>query len=265
MITPPKNLNKMESLIEIVRGLRNPQGGCPWDLQQTNRSLTTHMIEEAHELVEAIESGSREHFIEELGDVLLQVILHSTIAEQEKLFTLTDVVEALNKKLVSRHPHVFSDASAANATEALANWDQQKAKEKLSKPPATTFEIPAGLPALQRSQKIGSRTKKFNFDWRTPQEVRAKMAEEMAELDEALASQNTDAIQEELGDVLFTAAQLARHLDFDAEGSLRKANQKFETRFFKMKALAEKQNKSLQNCTDSELEALWQQVKTSEK
>ncbi len=261
VIKAPDNLRSFDSLIQIVKGLRNPEGGCPWDLEQNHQSLTPHMIEEAHELVEAIESRSQTHMIEELGDVLLQVILHSTIAEQSGTFKLIDVIESLNKKLVSRHPHVFSDAAAGSASEALANWDKQKTKEKAGRMPVQNFEIPPGLPALQRSQKIGSKTKKFKFDWPNIEGVRAKVQEELGEVDEALKSKKTEDIQSEIGDLLFTVAQLARHAHLDAEGCLRQANTKFEKRFFKMKTLAESRGLNLETCTPEKLESLWQEIK----
>jgi MazG family protein len=263
MIKPPEKLRSFEALYEVVKGLRNPNGGCPWDLEQTHESLTPFMIEEAHELVEAIESGSQTHTIEELGDVLLQVILHSVIAEQDGSYNLMDVIEALNKKLVYRHPHVFGDVEAGTVTTVLENWEKLKAKEKEGKPKADKFEIPVGLPALQRSQKIGAKTKKFKFDWEDISDVRLKVQEELAEVDEALKTQNKDLIQEELGDLLFTVAQLTRHADLDAEGALRQANVKFETRFFKMKRLAESRGLKLENCSGQELEALWQEIKGS--
>lgn len=263
MVKAPTQLRDFSSLVAIVTALRDPVHGCPWDLEQTHKTLTPHMLEEAHEVVEAIESGNREHIIEELGDVLLQVILHSEIARQEGRFDLLDVIENLNKKLVYRHPHVFSDMKADSAQEALRNWEQMKAEEKAGKIKPEQFEVPASLPALQRAQKIGLKTKKFNFDWANAQEVLAKVEEELSEVREAMDAKSSDKIKEELGDLLFSVTQLSRHLDVEAEGSLREANRKFEKRFFKMKALAESRGLKLDKMTNVELEKIWQEIKVS--
>lgn len=267
MIKPPEKLRSFDSLIEVVRSLRNPNGGCPWDLEQTHNSLTPFLIEESHELVEAIESGDSTHIVEELGDVLLQVLLHSVIAEQNGKFSFLDVVEAQNKKLIFRHPHVFGDALASDSAEVLRNWEVLKAEEKAKKSPGQPnpekFEVPIELPALQRSSKLGAKTKKFKFDWANISEVRQKVQEELSEVDEAIKTNKTELIEDEIGDLLFTVAQLARHANIDPEGALRKANTKFEKRFFKMKALAESRGLKLESSSNQELEALWQEIKRS--
>lgn len=245
----------------MVEALRDPIHGCPWDLEQTHISLTKHMIEEAHECVEAIESGQRDLFVEELGDVLLQVILHSVIAEQNKYFKLEDVIKTLNEKLVYRHSHVFGDVQASNAKDALANWEKMKAEAKAKKPAADHFEVPLSLPALQRSQKIGEKTKKFNFDWQNLDDVRTKVLEELEEFDDACNSKKESDIEDEMGDLLFSVTQLARHAGVEAEAALRKANAKFEKRFFNMKSEAESQGVKLQELSPEKLEELWQKTK----
>jgi tetrapyrrole methylase family protein/MazG family protein len=255
----PKHLRDFTSLVAVVKSLRDPVGGCPWDIEQTHETLTPHMLEEAHELVEAIESGNRTHMVEELGDVLLQVVLHSEIGRQSGEFDISDIIENLNKKLIYRHPHVFSEMKAASAKEALENWEQMKAAEKKEKVKKDQFEIPPNLPALQRAQKIGAKTKKFNFDWNNVGDVMDKVDEEVRELKEAIAAK--DRIGEELGDLLFTVAQAARHLGIEPEGALRDANRKFETRFFKMKSLAESRGLELEKTPNTELEKIWQEIK----
>lgn len=262
---PPSQLRDFQSLVQVVKALRDPENGCPWDLEQTHKSLVKHMIEEAHELVEAIEGGSREHIIEELGDVLLQVILHSEIARQSNSFDILDVIEGLNKKMISRHNHVFEHVSgsveAKNAEAALANWEQRKLEEKKNKPQKDSFEVPVSLPSLQRASKIGGKTKKFNFDWDNVNQVLKKVDEEIAELRDAIESGSTEHISSELGDSLFSLAQVGRHLDIDPESALRQTNQRFESRFFKMKKSVEEQGKSLSEMKPAELEAAWQEAK----
>lgn len=261
MVKAPTEIKNFESLVAVVKALRDPVHGCPWDIEQTHKTLTPHMIEEAHELVEAIESDNKDHMIEELGDVLLQVVLHSEIARQEDRFNITDVIENLNKKLIYRHSHVFSDVKAESAQEAIDNWERQKAAEKAGRAKTDTFEIPIELPALQRAQKIGAKTKKFNFDWEKIEDVIAKVDEELKELRDAIATKKHTHIAEELGDLLFSAAQVARHAGLEAEGTLREANRKFEFRFFKMKALAESRGLKLDKLDVTELEKLWQEIK----
>lgn len=265
MIKAPKNLRSFEALVQVVEALRHPEHGCPWDLEQTHKTLTSHAIEEAFELVEAIEFGNREHIIEELGDVLLQVVLHSVIARQSGNFDLLDVIENLNKKLVYRHSHVFSDVKADNAQEAIDNWEKMKAEEKAKKPQKDGFDIPVELPALQRSQKIGAKTKKLRFDWDKIEAVRAKVEEELQEFDAAYKSGNLDKIEDEMGDVLFSTTQLARHAGVDAEKALRRSNKKFETRFFEMKKLAQKKGLVFDTLPQEDLEKLYQEVKISLK
>ncbi len=261
----PQDLRDFKSLLEIVKTLRGPEG-CPWDRQQTHQSLTRFAIEEAFELAEAIDKAEDQELKEELGDLLFQVVLHSEIARQEKRFSIEDVLEVLSEKMVRRHPHVFSDVQVADADEVIRNWSDIKAKEKASRPTLQTerFDIPEALPSLIRSQKIGEKTKKFNFDWSKAEEVLVKVDEEFAELKEAMKGKNQKAIQHELGDLLFAVAQLARHLDQDAEQSLRIGNSRFETRFFRMKSLASEQGKDFSKLPQSALEELWKQVKLEE-
>ncbi len=269
MEIPPKNLREFEAILAIVRALRGPQG-CPWDKEQTPKSLAPFALEEAHELAEALESGDPEKIKEELGDVLLQVILHAQIGAEEKKFTINDVIEDICAKLVRRHPHVFAQTKVKDSEEVLKNWEEIKIKEKGGKV-EDKFSVPVSLPALQRASKIGGKTKKLNFDWSNPHQVFEKVAEEFLELKSALGkkvsklpAKKRDHVLEELGDLLFSLAQLARHLKAEPEQILRQTNRKFERRFFKMKKLAEKSGKKLDEHSSRELEKLWQKIKEGE-
>lgn len=245
-------MTSFQQLIEIVKKLRGPQG-CPWDKAQTHQSLTPYAVEEAHELEEAIANNDKDNMKEELGDLLFQSVLHAEIARQNGDFDIDDVIGHLNNKMVSRHPHVFSDVEVKDADEVVKNWEDIKAKEKEVAP----FDLPASFPALLKAHKIGKRSKKFDFDWNTPEEVFEKTNEELAELKEAFENNDKAHMEEELGDLLFTLSQLARHLDLDAEKSLRRANQKFIDRFNKML----KKNPNLKNISRDEKEDLWNQIK----
>ena len=272
MEKPPKNLREFDAILNVVRALRGP-GGCPWDKEQTPETLAPYALEEAYELAEAIEEGDPEKIKEELGDVLLQVVLHAHIAKQEKQFDINDVIEGICSKLVRRHPHVFASVKVKDSTEVLKNWDEIKASEKakektgkLANKNTDKFSIPVHLPALQRSGKIGDKTHRLNFDWDNALHVFEKVEEEFLELKEALGlkkKKKTSAarIKEELGDLLFSLAQLARHLKSDPEQILRNANRKFEKRFFKMKNLAEKSGRQMKDYSTADLEKLWQQIK----
>jgi tetrapyrrole methylase family protein / MazG family protein len=260
MVKPPTNLRSFESLLDVMKALRGPDG-CPWDKEQTHKTLVPYAIEEAHELAEAIESDDEAELVSELGDVLLQVVLHAEIARQENRFDVFDVIATLNEKMVRRHPHVFSDVEVANIDEVWSNWKKIKEVEKEGKKTSDKFDIPINLPALTRSSKIGSKTKGFRFDWENAEQVLMKVEEEIAELKEAIRSGKTEEKEHELGDILFSVAQVARHLKIEPEQALRVANARFEKRFFKMKEIAEAAGKNFSNLSNDELEALWKQVK----
>ena len=260
MPNAPEKLNTFNALLEVVKHLRGPEG-CPWDKEQTHRTLTPYAIEEAHELAEAIEKGTKQDVIEELGDVLLQVIIHAEIARQEESFDIYDVIQAINQKMVRRHPHVFSDIQLKTSEQVIENWQQIKAQEENKEQNKGFFNIPVHLPALMRSQKMGQKTMKYRFDWTEPQQVMAKIDEELQELKEALTQKDLSEQQKELGDLLFTIAQLARHLNFDAEQALRETNDRFEYRFTKMRELIDRENKDFNSLNPDELEAYWQLAK----
>mgnify|MGYP001948157917 FL=1 len=261
MVQPPEHLDRFESLLQIVEALRGP-GGCPWDKEQTHRSLTPYAIEEAHELAEAIETGQEDEMISELGDLLLQVVLHAEIGRQKGRFNISDVIRAISEKMVRRHPHVFSNAYVADSKEVLENWSKLKAQEKKSKQaPTDRFDVALSLPALARSQKIGEKTKKFRFDWESAEGVLKKVEEELNELKSAMAKADQAELEHEIGDLLFSVVQLARHLNLEAEQCLRTANTRFEKRFFHMKNRLEAEGKELQAFSPEELEAAWQEAK----
>lgn len=251
----PKTLNTFESLLQVINDLRGP-GGCPWDQEQTHTSLTPYAIEEAHELAEAIESGDDAHVCEELGDVLLQVVLHAAIAQERGAFNIYDVIESIILKIVRRHPHVFSDVKVSGSAEVIKNWDEIKTQENKIKPSKhSLFDMPISLPALQRAHKIGEKTESYRFDWSEPAQVLAQLKAEITELEEAMTKKNTDHIRHEIGDVLFSAAQLARHLKSEPETALREANRRFIKRFEKM--LTYKPLDEFKPLSSIEKEKLW--------
>jgi tetrapyrrole methylase family protein/MazG family protein len=257
----PKTLNTFESALQIIKDLRGPEG-CPWDKEQTHKSLAAYAIEESHELAEALESGDDKHMCEELGDVLFQVILHAELAEERKAFNIYDVIEGINSKIVRRHPHVFSDTKVANSEDVIKNWDEiKKLEKKNKKAPSALFDIPKTIPALQKSHKIGEKTEKYKFDWSEPKQVLAQLKAEIAELEEAIEEKDIAHIQHEIGDVLFSAAQLARHLKSEPEADLREANRRFISRFEKMVSHANS-IEEFTKLTSEEKEKLWSRVKT---
>lgn len=264
MVQPPLDLKSFASLLEIVTALRGPDG-CPWDKEQTHRTLTPFAIEEAHELAEAIESGDEKEMISELGDLLLQIVLHSEIGRQERRFDIHDVIHAISEKMVRRHPHVFADAQVSDSEEVLANWSQIKAKEKkkFDGDEAMRFDVSLSTPALTRSQKIGDKTKRLRFDWRNADEVLAKVEEEFNEVKVELKSGDKKRQEHEIGDLLFSIAQLARHLGLEAEQCLRTANARFEKRFFTMRKQIKADGRDYDSLSTAELEDAWQKVKAS--
>lgn len=231
-------MKNMADLIGIVRDLRNPNGGCPWDIAQTHESLKKHMIEEAYEVVDAIDQDSG--LLGELGDVLLQVLLHSQIAAEKNSFSIDDVINHLATKLIERHPHVFGPEKAANEKEAVESWEKAKASKKADKNESIMHGIPRSLPGLSRAQKMGERAARAQFDWPDVLGVHEKILEEISEFSAACATQclkDTGEKMDEFGDILFTLAQLARKLGFQAEEALDRSVRKFESRFKEMERI----------------------------
>lgn len=258
MPKPPVHLNKFEALLELVSLLRGPEG-CPWDIEQTHLTLAPYALEEVAELVESIESQNDDLLKDELGDVLFQVALHAQLANERNAFSIDDVIENLNQKMIRRHPHVFSDKKVKDSEEVWQNWEKIKKTE--GKKSNNSFGIPPQLSSLQTSYKIGVKCQKSGFDWSKTEDVMGKVLEEIDELKVELIAQNQDKICEELGDVFFSLAQLSRHLNLEPEQVLRKANKKFENRYFKMLKLAEALGCDLSQISPEEKESLWKKVK----
>lgn len=247
-----------EKLRGIVAKLRDPNGGCPWDLEQTHASLKQYVIEEAHELIDAIDNDPSE-IKQELGDVLLQVMLHSQIAQDEKRFTIEDVMETLSDKLVKRHPHVFGEVKVKDSAEVLKNWEAIK-KEGSAERKSMLDGLPKAMPGLLAAHRIGQKVSRVGFDWDNGAEVTKKIEEELQEfLSAACKKQDKSLLEDEFGDLLFTLAQLARKLDLNAEDALRKANDKFMRRFKEM----ERSGRELKDLTFEELHELWDRAKES--
>ena len=253
----------------IMAHLRAP-GGCPWDREQTFDSIMPYTLEETYEVFDAIERRAWPELKDELGDLLLQVLFYAEMASDAGYFTLRDVAENLSEKLIRRHPHVFGDVAAADANAVLRNWEQIKREEKTSKPqpeqPSSMMDdIPRSMPAMLEARKLGSRAAKVGFDWPSVEGLFEKLAEETAELREELpgGAQN-ERVEEELGDLLFTAVNLARHLNIDPELALRKTNAKFRLRFRAMEQQAGGRTQ-MEAMPAEELEQLWNRAKTDEK
>jgi tetrapyrrole methylase family protein/MazG family protein len=247
-------------LIEVMARLRR---GCPWDREQTHESLLPYLIEETYEVVDAVEAHSDGDLCEELGDLLLQIVFHSQLATERGKFSIADVVDALSNKMIRRHPHVFGDQAVSSVAEVWQNWDQLKALEPAAKTRTSRLDgIPKGLGALQRGQKMQDKAARVGFDWPQLDGVRAKLAEEVAELEHARREGDARAVREEVGDVIFTVVNLARALGVDAEGAMREANEKFYRRFSYMERRAQSEGRSLNDLSLDELEELWQLAKT---
>jgi len=244
-------MTPFEELLKIMQTLREK---CPWDSKQTHKSLKKYMIEEAYELLDAIDSEDDHRLKEELGDVLLQVVFHSQIAKERGAFDVWDVIEGLNEKLIKRHPHVFG---AESAQEVLSKWEENKVKERES----VLDGVPKSLPALMRSQKLQDRASLVGFDFESIDQVFEKIEEEFRELKDAIKEGNTKAIKHELGDVLTAVVELARFLKVDAEECLQEANNRFERRFRYLEKRAKELGKDLKSMTLQEMDLLWMESK----
>lgn len=257
---------ELERCIAVIEALRHPQTGCPWDLEQTHQSLLKYLIEESYEFIEATETGDPKLMEEELGDVLLQVLLHSTIASEKNNFTLESVARGLADKIVRRHPHVFAPSKEnISSAEVIENWKEIKIKEKGEKKYSIDQKL-LHAPALESSFRIGQKSTTVNFDWSHYREVMDKVEEEWQELKEELPSEGEPdfkKVKEELGDLLFSVAQLSRHLGINPEDALRDANKKFINRFQKVEDQVRTAGKKLPDCSQQELEEFWIKVKKS--
>lgn len=261
--TPPIQTDGIERLKAVVHDLRSP-GGCPWDIEQTHESLVTNLIEEAYEAVDAIRSADSAHMREELGDLLLQVVMHAEIASETDTFDLDAVAHEVSEKLIRRHPHVYGDSDAETTEGVLAQWDAIKQVEKGGAKRGMLDGVGKGLPALSRAAKLQKKVGKVGFDWPDPAGVVTKIREELDEVVEALEEPSDDAshLEEEIGDLLFSVANLARKIGSDPEVLLAEANEKFSSRFGLVEQSLETAGMSLQDASLEELEAAWQAAKS---
>jgi MazG family protein len=258
----------IDRLLEVMRRLRDPDGGCPWDLEQSFATIAPYTIEEAYEVADAIARGEMDELEGELGDLLLQVVYHAQIADEAGLFDFDRVAQRIADKMIRRHPHVFGDAEVASAGAQSLAWEAQKAAERKARASGSgdgsvLADIPIGLPALSRSQKLQKRAARVGFDWPDRGPVLAKLREELAEVEAEITSGDVAALQDELGDLLFSAVNLARHLGIDAETALRDANAKFERRFRWLEGAAEADGARPEDLPLDRLEAYWERAKAA--
>ena len=269
---------QLDDLLHLMARLRDPQHGCPWDLQQDFRSIVPHTLEEAYEVADAIERGDFEHLPGELGDLLFQVVYYSQLGREEGRFDFSRVVDAITTKLVRRHPHVFPDGDLYGAVDAprldeaaiKRRWEEIKAEERAEKAVAPEQlslldDVPSTLPALSRAAKLQKRAAQVGFDWPEALPVLDKVREELDEVLEAMSENDPQAVAEELGDLLFAVVNLARHLKNDPETALRAANAKFERRFRFIEQALREAGRPIENCRLEELDALWGEAKKAEQ
>lgn len=255
----------IDQFLDVVAQLRDPQSGCPWDLAQNFDTMLPHLLEETYEVAEAIHKQDRTSLREELGDLLLQVVFLSQLAKEEGSFDFYDVLTDIHDKLIYRHPHVFGDKKAKDSEEALKTWEEQKANdEKHQQQTSILDDLPFALPALTRAHKMQKRCAKVGFDWDNPQDVLAKVEEELQEVKDEIACypQRAEQLSEELGDLLFATVNLCRHYHVESEDCLRQANVKFENRFRKVEQVVKLQGKQMKDCSLNELDEIWKQIKT---
>jgi len=257
----------MDRLLAIMARLRDAESGCPWDVEQTFATIAPYTVEEAYEVADAIERDDLQDLKEELGDLLLQVVFHSRLAEEQGVFAFEDVARAINDKMIRRHPHVFGDETYAGLAAQKAGWETLKAQERHGKGRAESLldDVPVGLPALTRAVKLSKRAARVGFVWPSVKEVMEKLHEEVEELEQELAAGDVEKAREEMGDVLFVVANLARTLDVDPEDSLRFANAKFARRFRYIEARLAERGKRPEESDLAEMDALWDEAKEAEK
>lgn len=263
----PKAMEAIGRLLDIMDKLRDP-GGCPWDREQTLRTLTPYLLEEAHEVIEAIESGDAMHHREELGDLLFQIVFQSRIAREEGQFDFAQVCDAISEKLTRRHPHVFADVTVSGSGEVIKNWERIKAEERKSagqKPRSAIGGVPVALPALVRAERLTEKAGAVGFDWPDVKGVLEKMREELGELQEALEGGKRDEIEHELGDMLFALANLGRWVKVHPEEALRGTLRRFESRFHHIEARLSEQGRSPRESNLAEMDGLWDEAKALEK
>jgi ATP diphosphatase len=263
----------ISQLVAIMAALRTPVSGCPWDLEQTFASIAPFTLEEAYEVLDAIERGDMLDLREELGDLLLQVVFHARMAEEAGQFDLGDVIESINAKLIRRHPHVFTEARNLSPAEVKTLWGRIKVEEKAARAAqagadtadSVLADVPLALPALMRALKLQQKASKVGFDWNDPHAVLCKLKEETAEIESALAAGDMDGVRGEVGDLLFAVANLARHLHVEPEFALRAANVKFARRFGHIEAALGAQGRTPNDANLDEMDALWNEAKQVER
>lgn len=252
--------NSFEELVALMKTLRGP-GGCPWDGEQSMEDLKPFIIEEAYEVVDAIDKGDRGALREEIGDLLLQVVFVSQIAEEEKSFTVHDAIAAVHDKLVRRHPHVFADTIASTSEEVLVNWEKLKSQERRGENKGVLSGVPASLPALLKAARLTEKAARVGFDWENTGDIFLKLAEESGELREAIAAGDQQEIENELGDLLFTITNIARRLGVAPEEALQRSNRKFTRRFEWIEASLRETGQQFEGRTLEQLDALWNEAK----
>lgn len=253
------SLDKLSDIVARLRG----EGGCPWDRKQTHESIKPHIVEEAYEVVDAIDSHDTQALIEELGDVLLHVVFHSQLGSEEGAFNLGDVIHAIQDKMIRRHPHVFGDATVKSTDEVLRNWERIK-QDEASQETGILAKVPRSLPALMRAHKVQEMAARVGFDWAQAKDAFEKVVEETNELREAMDSKNREGISEELGDLLFAIVNVARHLGVQPELSLMDTVDKFIKRFSFIEAQAKDMGMHVEDMTLKQMDSLWDKAKESE-
>jgi ATP diphosphatase len=257
-------MSDIENLLEVMRRLRDPESGCPWDLEQDFSTIAPYTIEEGYEVADAIEREAWDELQGELGDLLFQVVFHVQLAAEKGYFGFDEVAAGITDKLVRRHPHVFGDADAKDAAEVREGWEEIKARERAAHPDSSAMAgVARALPALKRAQKLGARAAGVGFDWSDRRGVEAKIQEEIEELSVAIGTRDSARIEEEMGDLLFSVVNLARHVDIDAEQALASANRKFERRFRAMEQDLEAEGRDIRRESHEDLEQRWRKAKRS--
>ncbi|MGX1196478.1 nucleoside triphosphate pyrophosphohydrolase [Parvibaculum sp. MBR-TMA-1.3b-4.2] len=269
MAADTPDLSRIDALLAIMARLRDPDGGCPWDLEQDFSTIAPYTIEEAYEVADAIEQGDMAELRDELGDLLFQVAFHARMAEEQDAFAFGDVVQAICEKMIRRHPHVFGDEEQREAGAVKGRWEEIKAQEKAAKPKKTESildDVPLSLPGLTRAVKLQNRAARVGFDWPDTSLVIDKLNEEMLELSTEVAKGgDADRLEDEMGDLLFVYANLARHLKVDPEKALRRANAKFRRRFGRIEEKLAAQGRKPEDSNLEEMDALWDEAKAEER
>ncbi|MBU5638639.1 nucleoside triphosphate pyrophosphohydrolase [Geomonas sp. Red69] len=263
-MTTETTQNRFDRLMETMRRLRAP-GGCPWDAEQSHESLKRYLLEESYEVIEAIDAKDDALLKEELGDLILQPVFHAAVAEERGAFTMDQVLDAINDKLVRRHPHVFGDQVIENSAAQVENWEKIKKGEKGDERKSALSGIPPHLPALMKAQKITEKAARVGFDWEHTDQVFAKVMEELHEFQEAMAAEDQQEMESELGDLLFAIVNLGRFLSLDPEEALRKTIKRFTRRFTHIEETLHGAGRKLQDATLEEMDLLWEEAKKLEK